>query len=124
MNILSFPYKDTVSSVFGTKPKINSIISSIQCILTTPKGSIPYDPELGSQIPYLIHDSLTSNVINLIYYYVVNDIETQETRVKVKSIVVDTITEKNMVIVQVGFVLRNDPNQKINQAPAAFARGI
>ena len=58
-------------------------------------------------------------VANLLTYYTVKDIEEQEPRVKVVSVVLKN-DERNKLTVQLGYKDRNDQNEKINQIPVTF----
>lgn len=115
----AFPFENSIKGTLGPKTRENSIKSSIRMILTTPRGSVPYNPELGSMIPRLVFDPLDDSTLNLIFYYAINDLE-QDPRVKVTSISIDT--EPSKVIVQVGYIDNDDVQERQHQSPVVFQR--
>lgn len=117
----AFPFKNSVKGVLGNKTRRESLFTSILLILTTPKGYAPYDPELGSQVPYLVFEPLDDAVINLIHYFVVEDLEAQDPRVKVTSVAVAR-TENHQIMVQIGYQDRDDPNELPQQANIPYRR--
>jgi len=115
----AFPFSNSIPGVLGNKDRRNSLFTSIVLILTTPVGHLPWNPEFGSQIPSLVFDPLTDETLNLIWYYVVNDIERQDRRIKVTSIKVDKKSNRK-ITVWVGYIDRNDELSVQRQAPVNF----
>ncbi len=119
----AFPFKSSIYGVLGNKTRRESLQTSIYLILTTPKGSIPYNQDLGSHVPLLVFEPLNDAVINLIHYYVVEDLEAQDPRVKVISIMV-AIPESHNLLVQIGYRDRDDPSEVPQQTSIPFVRGL
>ena len=115
----SFPFKTSITDILGPKTRSEHIFSSIQMILTTPKGSLKYDPNYGSFVPFLVFDIISEDAINLLYYYIVQDLNDQEPRVRVNSIQV-VRSDRRKLIVWLGFVDANDETQVQQQAPIVF----
>ena len=119
----SFPFRNSVEGVLGNKTRRESIRTSIQLILSTPKQTILYNPNLGSYVPRLVFDPLDDTTINLLLYYTKNDLEEQEPRIQVTSISITTGDEPHEIRLWVGYIDRNDIEQKQEQAPINFKRG-
>jgi len=118
----AFPFGNSIQGVLGNKTLRDSLRSSVLLILTTPKRSIPYNPDLGSFVPYLVFDPLDSATINLIYYYARKDLEEQDPRIKVTSVSVRT-DRPNQVAVQVGYKYIKAPDELGQQVTIGFQRG-
>jgi len=119
----AFPFKNSVKGVLGDKTRRESIKTSIQIILSTPKNTVVYNPELGSYIPLLIFDPLDDATMNLILYYAIHDLEDQEPRIKVTSVSIAREDGEHKVTIWIGYQDRNDVNEKQEQAPIDFVRG-
>jgi len=119
---VSFPFLNSIKGVMGSKTRQESLLTSIQCILTTPKRSVVYDPERGSHVPSLVHQLMTDSIINLLMYYSVNDVESQDPRIKITSIEINIDTPRKIVI-WLGFIDRDDYSKTNYQAPVDFYRG-
>ena len=87
----AFPLGPEPDGVLGPKPDINVILTSIFNIITTPKGSVPYDPELGSEVPYLLFELETSAVYRAVNYFARKDLRDQEPRIQVSRVDVDRV---------------------------------
>jgi phage baseplate assembly protein W len=71
----ALPFTQSVRGVLGNKDRKSSISSAIQLILSTPVGSIVYDPDFGSHIPSLVFEPIDDTTMNLLFYYAVYDLE-------------------------------------------------
>ena len=119
----AFPFNDSVEGVLGIKDREQSIRTSIALILTTPVGRQVYNPNFGSYVPELVFDLIDDSTINLISFYVVDDLERNDPRIKVTSVEVNVPTEKSHTIeVLVGFRDRDDEAETQLQAPVTFRR--
>ena len=116
-----FPFSDSITSVFELKTRKEAIQTALVLILTTPVGSLVYDPDFGSHIPALIYEVISPPVINLIYYYVKKDLEKYLPLIKLTSIRVDYEPPRKITI-WVGYQDRNDPTSEQEQAPVAFSQ--
>jgi phage baseplate assembly protein W len=94
----AYPLGNSVSSTLGGKPDVNVIVSSIRNILTTPKGTVPYNPEIGSLIPSLVFGQNDATLHALMAYYAKTDIERQEPRCRVKSATAFSATPNNLTL--------------------------
>lgn len=120
----AFPFTNTIKGVIGNKTRRESLWTSIQLILSTPKGSVVYNPNLGSYVPLLVFDPLDDATKNLLTYYTVNDIQTQDPRIEISSVQITTYEDDpHRVTIWVGYIDRDDQDQKPEQAPVNFVRG-
>ena len=117
----AFPFQDSIRGVFDSKTREESIRTSLLIIITTPKGSIVYNPELGSEVPKLVFDIIDVATIGLIMFYVVNDIEEQDPRIRITSVNVDR-KKAHSITIWVSYQDRNDPYQIEYQAPVEYVR--
>lgn len=105
----------------GPKPDFEVIFTSVINILTTPLGSIPWDPFIGSEVPNLVFEPNDAITRNLIRYYVERDLGQQEPRANVlfvRTFVPDN--EPNKVVVTVAFQIAGDPLARVFTAPIEF----
>lgn len=108
----AYPFGGTIGTILGGKPDVNVVVTSITNILTTPKGSVPYDPHMGSIIPLLIFEILDDITMSLIGYYTYKDLTEQEPRIAVQS-VTPAQEGEHRVTVQVGFSIVGDPDERV-----------
>lgn len=117
----AYPFGATVGSVFGAKSDENVVVTSIVNILTTPKGSVPYDPRIGSVVPYLIFEILDEVTVALVRYYTYKDLTEQEPRIVVRDVSAQREGD-HLIVVQVGFSLVGDPEGQVFGTPVVFAQ--
>lgn len=119
----AFPFGQTIKSVLGYKSRKESIQTSIGIILTTPKGSIPYNPSLGSQVPFLVFDPLDDATFNLIMYFAYNDLQEQEPRLRVTSVNIE-VKEPHSIVIQIGYIDRDDPDSQKQKTQIRFNQAV
>jgi len=113
----------TPLSVFGYKDEVAVVTTSIINIITTPKGSIPHDPEIGSMVPYLVFEPLDMITLSLIRYFARKDVEDQEPRVYVTLVHTEApYQEPNAVYVSLGFQIIGDPYSRTYNVPVDIPR--
>jgi len=117
----AYPFGATVGSVLGGKDDVSVIVTSIANILTTPQGSVPYDPRMGSQVSYLLFEILDDITLSLIRYFTFKDLTEQEPRIAVRTVFARREGE-NTVIVEVGWSIVGDPNGRVYGTPVKLTR--
>lgn len=120
----AFPFGSTPQAVFGVKDDVLVIATSIVNILSTPRGSVPYDPTLGSQVPYLLFEVLDDVTIMTIRQFAAKEISEQEPRVVVTSVETDVPLDGDAltVVISVGFRIVGDPLQRTYNVPVDLPR--
>jgi len=117
----AMPFGPDETSSLGPKDDVQVIATSMYNILATPKGTVPYNPALGSYIPLLLHEPLDDVTLGLIRHYVVKDVSEQEPRVRVHSVITSREGEYG-VSVAISFSLVGDSLGRILNAPLIFRR--
>jgi len=120
-----YPFGATPQSVLGpVQDDVAIIATSLVNILSTPKRSIPYDPDIGSELPYLLFEPLDDITIQQIGYYARQDLADQEPRAEVVAVNVDWDPDVNpyAVYVSVGFSVYGDPERRVYNAAADFPK--
>jgi phage baseplate assembly protein W len=115
----AFPFGTTIKGIIGNKKRRDSLRTSIELILTTPKGTVVWNPEFGSWIPYLVFDLITDSVINLIYFYVQKDLE-QDSRIKVTNISIKR--EQKKIVIVINYEDQDDHDRIQQQTTLQFAK--
>ena len=120
----AFPFGVTPQAVFGVKDDVLVIATSIVNILSTPKESIPYDPSIGSQVPYLLFEVLDDVTVMTIRQFAAKEISEQESRVIVVSVDTDTPLDGDAlsVVISVGFRIVGDPLERQYNVPVDLPR--
>jgi len=119
----AYPFGATAGSVLGPKDDISVVVTSIVNIVTTPKGSVPYDPFMGSEVPLLIFELLNGNTLALIRYFTRKDIEEQDERVAVRAVTAEIDPQdEHRIFVKVGFSIVGDPEGRVFGVPVVFNR--
>jgi phage baseplate assembly protein W len=118
----ALPFTQSVRGVLGNKNRKSSISSAIQLILSTPVGSIVYDPDFGSHIPSLVFEPIDDTTMNLLFYYAVYDLERNDPRINVTSVTIKEDPTNRRVVLWVGYRDRDDEYQKQQQAPVSISR--
>ena len=119
----AYPFGPDPAGVLGPKADINVIYTSICNIVTTPRGSMPYNPRLGSFIPLLLFDIADEITLQLIRYFTEKDLREQEDRIVVSAVYTEQPDDdENTVVVTVGFQLVGDPSGTTYSAPVVFPR--
>lgn len=105
----------------GPKSDVEVIFTSVVNILTTPIGTMPYDPFLGSEVPNLVFEPNDTITRALIRYFVERDLGRQEPRAKVLFVrTVVPADEPHTVVVTVAFSIVGDPEGRVFNAPLEF----
>lgn len=117
----AYPFGATVGSVLGGKTDVRVVVTSIANIITTPKGSVPYDPNMGSQIPLLLFELLDEITLSLIRYFTYKELSEQEPRIVVRSVFARQEGD-NRVVVEVGWSLVGDPEGQVFGTPVSLTR--
>lgn len=117
----AYPFGATVGSVLGGKPDEAVVVTSIINILTTPKGTVPYDPLMGSEVPFLVFEILDEITVSLIRYFTFKDLTEQEPRIVVRTVVAERV-DPHTVVVQVGYSLVGDPEGQVFGTPVTYNR--
>lgn len=120
----AFPFGSTPQFVFGPKDDVLVIATSIVNILSTPKESIPYDPSIGSQVPYLLFELLDEITVMTIRQFAAKEVSEQEPRVVVTSVSTDIPQggDSLTVIISVGFQIVGDPFGRTFNVPVDMPR--
>ena len=119
----AYHFGATPGSVFGAKPSLNVVVTSIVNILTTAKGSVPYFPGLGSIVPLLLFEILDDITVSLVRYYSYKDVSEQEPRAVVRGVYAERPEgEEHRILVQMGVSLIGDPNGGVYGIPITFDR--
>lgn len=118
---LAYPFGVDAGNALGAKDDVAVIFTSIVNILTTPKGTVPYDPKMGSQVPFLVFEPNDEVTRNLIRYFTYKDLSEQEPRIVVYAVFTEQ-PDDHSVVVTAGFQIVGDPTAKQYNAPATFTR--
>jgi phage baseplate assembly protein W len=118
----AYPFGVNPEGVLGPKGDLLVIVTSIANILTTPKGTIPYDPALGSFVPWLLFRPLTDTTLSLIRYYTVKDLGDQEPRIIVRTVTTERVSDYGVKVVP-AFQIIGDPEGTVRNAPITLNQG-
>ena len=120
----AFPFGATPQLVFGPKDDVLVVATSLVNILSTPIESIPYDPSIGSQVPYLLFEVLDEITIMTIRQFAEKEISEQEPRVLVVSVETDVPLDGDAlaVIISVGFQIVGDSFARTFNVPVDLPR--
>jgi phage baseplate assembly protein W len=105
----------------GPKTDVEVVFTSVVNVLTTPIGSVPYDPFLGSEVANLVFEPNDAVTQGLLRYFVDRDLRRQEPRANVlfvRTVVPDN--EPHTVVVTVAFQIVGDPEGRVFSAPIEF----
>lgn len=117
----AYPFGPSWAQTLGPKTDLEVVFTSVVNILTTPIGTIPYDPFLGSEVPNLVFEPNDAITQGLIRYFVERDLRRQEPRVNVAFVrTVVPENEPHKVVVTVAFQIVGDPEGRVFSAPISF----
>jgi len=117
----AYPFGPSWALTLGPKSDLETLFTSIVNIITTPVGSYPPDPFLGSEIPNLVFEPNDGATRNLIRHFVKRDLGRQEPRAVVRSVrTVVPINEPNTVVVTIAFQIVGDSEGRVFSAPIEF----
>lgn len=117
----AYPFGATVGAVLGQKDDVRVVITSMVNILTTPKGSVPYDPLMGSVVPLLVFEILDEITLSLIRYFTYKDLTEQEPRAVIRQVYARQEGD-NRVVCEVGWSLVGDPEGNLFGTPVTVTR--
>lgn len=115
----AYPFGSTPDLVLGPKIDLQVVLTSIFNIITTPKGSIPYNPKLGSVIPNLVFEPNDEVTMSLLRHFAEKDLGEQEPRIVVVSVFTER-TGDHTITLRIGFSLVGDPTGKVYGTPVIF----
>jgi phage baseplate assembly protein W len=114
---MAFPFAGTgVAGVFDPKALEDVYSTAIRNILMTLKGTVPYNPEFGSELRRFVFDLSDDIGKQLIQYYAFRDIQEQEPRLRVVALEANFDEDEYSVSFSVGFIAVADPEQRVRQA--------
>lgn len=117
----AYPFGPSWSGTLGPKTDVEIVFTSVANILTTPIGTWPPDPRLGSEIPNLVFEPNDEVTRSLIRYYTVRDLGAQEPRAQVLTVRTWAPNDDpHRVIVTVAFRVRGDPLGRVFSAPLEY----
>lgn len=119
----AYPFGPSVHGTLGPKDDFSVVVTSMINILTTPRGSVPYDLSIGSDVPLLIFEPLDDITLNLIRYFTRKDLSEQEPRAAIRQVFaqIDPV-DPNRVLIDVGFSLVGEPDGSVYGIPVVFVR--
>lgn len=117
----AYPLGPSPAGTWGPKPDLNVLFTSIVNILKTPKGSVPYDLNIGSVVPELVFDQNDEVTLGLIRHFTFKDITEQEPRVVVERVFTER-EDDHTVHVTVGVSVVGDPDDEVHNVPVKFTR--
>jgi len=122
----SYPFRNTIFGVMGPKTDVEILFTSMVNILTTSKGTIPWDPNFGSEIPDLVFEPNDEITRSLIRHFVRKDLGAQEPRINVQTVSTDVSEQEdpNRVNIQVSWTIVGDPSGQTYSGPVGFNVGF
>ena len=118
----AFPFGVNPEGVLGPKRDNLVIVTSMALILTTPKNTVPYAPDRGSFVPWLLFRAFTDTTLNLIRYYTLKDLNEQEPRIIVRSVTSERVGDRAVKVIP-SFQIVGDPDGEILNAPLTLSKG-
>lgn len=117
----AYQFGPSWAATLGPKSDLEVVFTSIVTILTTPLGTIPYDPFIGSEVPNLVFEINDGVTQGLIRHFTERDLRRQEPRVLVQT--VRTYTPENephTVVITVSFQIVGDSEGRVYSAPISY----
>ncbi|SSU39633.1 type VI secretion system lysozyme-like protein [Acinetobacter baumannii] len=96
---------DIAASV-GARAVKNSLLG----IITTPKGSRPFDPEFGCDIGNALFENMSPLTVNTVEKSITSAIRTYEPRIVRLNVMVQAQYDNNAIIVTVTFSILDNPD--------------
>lgn len=118
----AYPFRHTIFGVMGPKTDIEVLFTSMVNILTTPKRTLPWAPDFGSEVPNLVFEPNDEVTRALIRHYVIKDLGEHEPRVNVMSVRTDfdELIDPYRVNVQVSWAIVGDPGGQVFSGPIGY----
>ncbi len=117
----AYRFGATVEGVLGLKVDKHVIITSYINILTTQKGSIPYDPNIGSVVPELLFEPNDEITKGLIRFFTFKDLTDQEPRALVRAVFTEQ-PDDDSVVVTVAFSIVGDSSAAVHGVSLPLSR--
>lgn len=103
---ISFPpRRDPKSGFFAIAVNEDVIKESIYTILNTPKGSVEIAPYFGSSVHMSLWENITPTSQSILCQQIKDDIESQESRIKIKSVAAYSVDNTRIVVISGVIVL-------------------
>lgn len=103
---LTMSWNKDISPSVGARAVKNSLLG----IITTPKGSRPFDPEFGCDIGEALFENMTPLTANTVEKSITSAIRTYEPRIVRLNVSVDAQYDTNSIIVTVMFSILDNPD--------------
>lgn len=103
---MTLSWNRDIASSNGARAVKNSLIG----IITTPKGSKPFDPNFGCEIGESLFENMTPLTVNTIEKSITSAIRTYEPRVLRLNVDVQAQYDANAIIVTVLFSILDNPD--------------
>lgn len=104
---LSKDWNNDISLAKGSRAIKNSILG----IITTRKGSRPFDPNFGCDLNDQLFENMTPLVQNTLETTIKRAIVTYEPRILSLSVSVDPVYDTNSIIVTIRFTILDNPDK-------------
>lgn len=118
--IMAYPFSGSgVAGVFDPKSSLEGYESALRNILMTEKGSVPWNPEFGSELHKFVFDLNDLISQNLIMFYAFEDIQAQEPRLRIVDTYASFDVDRYSASFTVAFVAYDDPSQTLRTAKIA-----
>lgn len=107
---ISFPpRRDPKSGFFAISVNEDVIKESIYTILSTPRGSVEIAPNFGSSIQASLWENITPTSQSILCQQMKDDIESQESRIRIKSVAAYSADNTRIVVITGTIVLTGSP---------------
>ena len=99
-----------------------AVSNSLRNIVMTPIGSVPGNPEFGTNMSTIIFNQLDPLTSAIIEEELLAAIDKWEPRVKVKSVIVEEVPEYSRITVNLVFSIINDLNDQEHSTKISIQR--
>jgi len=122
----AYPFGYTVFGALGPKTDVEILFTSLVNILTTQKGTIPWDPKFGSEVPNLVFEPNDEITRSLIRHFVIKDLGEQEPRINVIAVRtdVDEQVDPHRVNISVSWAVVGDASGAVFSGPVGFRLSV
>lgn len=103
---LSMSWNKDISSATGARAVKNSLLG----IITTRKGSRPFDPDFGCDIGDSLFENMTPLAVNTVEKSIIAAIRSYEPRIVNLSVDVQAQYDRNAIIVSIMFSILDNPD--------------
>ena len=117
----AYPFGPSWAGTLGPKTDLEVVFTSIANILTTTRGTLPYRPRAGSEVPNLVFDPNDVITRASIRYFVRRDLNQQEPRINVLTVRTEVPeNEPHTIVITVAFSIIGDPDGRVFTAPVEY----